>query len=272
MGKSARLREEDWRDLLNLVGECRELGDDPHGWRSHLLGRLSALADAEVGMAVEGAGCRELAPRDLGVVTTSRASAFDPSAHAEHLAGFRNDPDYAPSMLRYLARMAQQDGVCLSRTGFMEDRDWYPSFDYQVIQKALGADHMLYCFREIPRTEGQESSGLILMRNPGRRDFSPRELAIVREAQAALAPMVGGPLSRFADPSPMSLPPRVRQVLACLLEGDGDKQVAARLRLSVYTVNEYTKILFRHFGVNSRTELLARWIRRGWQSPSTEVG
>ena len=53
-------------------------------------------------------------------------------------------------------------------------------------------------------------------------------------------------------------------MLRCLLEGDSDKQVAARLRLSPATVNEYTKRIYRHFRVTSRAELLARWVRRGW--------
>jgi DNA-binding CsgD family transcriptional regulator len=54
----------------------------------------------------------------------------------------------------------------------------------------------------------------------------------------------------------------VRQVLRALLEGDGDKQIARRLGLTRYTVNQYVKSLFRHFGVQSRAELLARWVRR----------
>ena len=58
--------------------------------------------------------------------------------------------------------------------------------------------------------------------------------------------------------------PRVRQVLQCLLEGDSDKQIACRLSISRFTVNQYTKIIYGHFGVQSRTELLARWVRRGW--------
>ena len=79
-----------------------------------------------------------------------------------------------------------------------------------------------------------------------------------------LAPLVGGPLAWFAEPQPSQLPPRVRQVLRCLLEGDGDKQAAARLGISPHTVNVHTKAIFRHFGVQSRAELLARWVRRGW--------
>jgi DNA-binding NarL/FixJ family response regulator len=60
------------------------------------------------------------------------------------------------------------------------------------------------------------------------------------------------------------LSPRLRQVLRCLLEGDADKHVAARLCLTRNTVNQYAKVLFRHFGVRSRAKLLARWARRGW--------
>jgi DNA-binding CsgD family transcriptional regulator len=75
---------------------------------------------------------------------------------------------------------------------------------------------------------------------------------------------VGGPLARFSDPSPCDLAPRVRQVLALLLQGDGDKQIASRLKISPHTVNQYLKTLYRHFRVESRAELLARWIRRGW--------
>jgi len=58
------------------------------------------------------------------------------------------------------------------------------------------------------------------------------------------------------------LSPRLREVLGWLLEGEGEKQVAARLRLSGPTVHQYATALYRHFGVGSRAELLARFIRR----------
>jgi DNA-binding NarL/FixJ family response regulator len=88
-----------------------------------------------------------------------------------------------------------------------------------------------------------DSSGVILCRAFGRLDFGGRDRAIVREAHAALAPLVGGALARYDEPSPLDLPPRSRQVLACLLEGDGDKQVAARLGMSPLTINVHTKAI-----------------------------
>jgi DNA-binding CsgD family transcriptional regulator len=58
------------------------------------------------------------------------------------------------------------------------------------------------------------------------------------------------------------LSPRMRQTLERLLSGDGEKQVAARLKLSPHTVHVYVKALYRHFDVSSRGELLAKCLGR----------
>lgn len=133
-----------------------------------------------------------------------------------------------------------------------------------MIQKTFRADHILWCFRQIPGARAGECSGIILNRRAGAPNFGPRDRSIVREAHAALSPLIGGPLARYADPSPLDLSPRARQVLACMLEGDGDKQIALRMALSTHTVNQYAKAIYRHFRVQSRPQLLARWVRRGW--------
>jgi DNA-binding NarL/FixJ family response regulator len=54
------------------------------------------------------------------------------------------------------------------------------------------------------------------------------------------------------------LSPRMRQTLELLLAGDSEKQVAHKLKLSQHTVHVYAKSLYKHFGVSSRGELLAR--------------
>jgi DNA-binding NarL/FixJ family response regulator len=78
-----------------------------------------------------------------------------------------------------------------------------------------------------------------------------------------LGRLIGLVLVPAGDPySPTKLPPRVRQTLACLLEGDSQKEVAARLGLSWETVHQYVKALYRHYRVASRAELLARVLRR----------
>ena len=58
------------------------------------------------------------------------------------------------------------------------------------------------------------------------------------------------------------LSPRQRETLRHLLTGDGEKQVAAKLGVSKHTVHIYVKALHKHFGVSSRSELLAKCLGR----------
>jgi DNA-binding CsgD family transcriptional regulator len=54
------------------------------------------------------------------------------------------------------------------------------------------------------------------------------------------------------------LPPQLAPVLARLLEGESEKQVADRLGISPHTVNRHVQRLYRRFGVHSRGELMSR--------------
>jgi DNA-binding NarL/FixJ family response regulator len=71
--------------------------------------------------------------------------------------------------------------------------------------------------------------------------------------------------ARPAAPPPDQLPnlsPRMRQTLERLLLGDSEKQIAAHLGVSRHTVHVYVKALYKGFGVCSRGELLARFVRQ----------
>ena len=67
-----------------------------------------------------------------------------------------------------------------------------------------------------------------------------------------------------AGPSvdPEALPPRVRRVLRCLLDGLSEKEAARALRLTPHTVHSYVKILYQRLGVRSRAQLLARCFKQ----------
>jgi DNA-binding CsgD family transcriptional regulator len=59
----------------------------------------------------------------------------------------------------------------------------------------------------------------------------------------------------------IKLSPRQQQTLELLLAGDSEKQIARKLKLSPHTVHVYVKAIYRSFGVNSRAELLARFVQ-----------
>lgn len=264
MPKSAALRATDVRAVCNLVGECRERGDDPVQWRTHFAAGVGRLAGVGFVITAEMGGCSGRR-QDLGTAVWGWENGYDLGAWLRMLSIFRKNPLYNPLINAYLARRAHAAGECLSRTDLLSDAEWHRQEDYLALHRSVGVDETLVCFSPVPGA-GDEVSEVFLCRDLGGRDFSARDRAIVREAMAAVAPLVGGPLARFGEPSPADLAPAARRVLRCLLEGDADKQVAARLGLTRHTVNGYAKDIYRHFGVTSRPELLARWLRRGWGS------
>lgn len=58
----------------------------------------------------------------------------------------------------------------------------------------------------------------------------------------------------------LNLPPRQRQTLERLLQGDSEKQIALRLKLSPHTIHSYVKALHKRLSVSSRGELLSRFL------------
>jgi DNA-binding CsgD family transcriptional regulator len=119
-------------------------------------------------------------------------------------------------------------------------------------------------------------SVITIHRALGEREFSPRERQLLRFFHAELGRLVGHALVSVTEPDPHKLSPRMRQTLACLLEGETEKQVAARLGLSHATTHQYVMALYRHFAVTSRAQLMAHVIRRMgrglWRSaPAPEI-
>jgi DNA-binding CsgD family transcriptional regulator len=264
MSKSSLLRVSDVRTVYELVGECRELGDDPTGWRRHLLARAAHLMGAAVTIEYEG---RFLHPFRLdGIIewgwdTTGFDRAIFVRIHEEYT---RLGAEFNPMVHAYFSKRDAGRGPCLSRSDVLSDSQWYRSRYYQHWHAAVGIDALMYCMLPMPASGSLLDNLLVFVRPLGESDFTTRHRAIARELHEKITALIGGPLAGFHEPSPADLPPRVRQTLQCFLEGDSDKQAARRLSLGRHTINQYAKAIFAHFGVSSRTELLARWIRRGW--------
>lgn len=63
-----------------------------------------------------------------------------------------------------------------------------------------------------------------------------------------------------------ALAPRVRQTLDRMLAGDSEKEIGVCLGVSRHTVHVYVKMLYRHFDVNSRGELLSRFVLEAYRN------
>ena len=118
---------------------------------------------------------------------------------------------------------------------------------------------------------GRKRQPLVRVSRPGLEPASPSDRAAERRRMLAelcklLGAQAGKPASVAATsavtPIDPALPRRQRQTLELLLQGDGEKQIAAKLKLSQHTVHIYVKSLHKRFAVSSRSELLARFIPR----------
>ncbi|OJW15638.1 MAG: hypothetical protein BGO49_15430 [Planctomycetales bacterium 71-10] len=262
MAKSSYPRGADYRSIYNLIGECRELGDDPRLWREHLLAWAARTAGAPVANEYEAL----LRPTVISGVTGwgwgGSGLEIDYWLKLNEIFA-RRGLDYNPMIPAYIAATERGEGPCLSRPDMVSDADWYGTEYFQSYHGPSRADVMMYSI--IPQPNGM-NMGVVLVRPIGDRDFSKRSKVVVGMAHLLIAPLVGGALAGYSDPSPSDLSPRTRQVLRCALEGDSDKQIAARLGMARNTVNHYVKQIYAHFHVQSRPELLARWLRHGWGS------
>jgi DNA-binding NarL/FixJ family response regulator len=130
-----------------------------------------------------------------------------------------------------------------------------------------GVDHQLTSIYQV--SDDGAISGIGVNRAIGERDFSPREQQLLNFFHQEIGGLIRRSLVSGMEPGPEKLSPRLRQTLACLLEGDSEQQVAARLGLSRPTTHQYVIALYRHFNVRSRAQLLAHVIKRmgggGWK-------
>jgi DNA-binding CsgD family transcriptional regulator len=162
-------------------------------------------------------------------------------------------------MLSAMQGLLNCKGLC-SRDQAVDDRTWFDSPFYNESLRLWEFDEMLASVCDLPG--GRRQNAVIAFRQLGGGIFRRRERRLVRLLHRELGRHFGMALATLDDPSPSDLTPRLRDTLRCLLEGDGEKQVAARLGVSTLTVHCYVKALYRHFGVASRPELLAYFLRR----------
>ena len=130
------------------------------------------------------------------------------------------------------------------------------------IPARAAATHLVHClWCDPPDCQARIVTCLCVERAPDvRQPFTGRERALLHIAHTEASWIYQGDVL-LATRGGMSVSPRQRQVLDYLLAGHGEKQIADKLRLSPNTVHHHIKALHRHFGVSTRSELLAKWVK-----------
>jgi DNA-binding CsgD family transcriptional regulator len=249
MAKSDLLRFQDVRDAYRLIGECRDLGSDPALWQRQMLEGLCRLIGAPAAAGGEG--------RVGGISVFD--TGFDSSGHERLMAYTHDLAPRADPILGALQRVHRRL-VTRTRRQLVSNAVWYRSAAFNDYHRPANLDDQLTSVYQV--SEGGAISLISLHRALGEGEFSPRQQRLLDFFHGELGPLIGQSLASHAEPSFDRLSRRLRETLACLLEGDSEKQVASRLGLSQATIHQYVTALYRHFNVGSRAQLLATFMRR----------
>jgi len=163
---------------------------------------------------------------------TAYASGLDANC-VELLAAYHRERELIADPLFTAFDFASGAPATRNQSQLVSDHEFHRSRIYDKYYRWTGVEHRLASLCQ--PSAAAPVSVIVLIRPPGDRDFSVRERQLVNFFHQEIGPLVGRALVSVAAPSAAQLSPRLRQTLAFLLEGDSEKQVAARLGLSAAT-------------------------------------
>lgn len=214
-----------WVGAVRLLDEASADGDPQHGWRGRVVRPL---------------------------MVTPRLSAKT----AEAVRGQDTDPGMTT---RALTAEAGRFRVRRLHDGFVDFAAFEKTEHYRRLYAAVGIVDRIWVF--VPVGDDAEVCFLFDLMNTERRfDASHAELA--GKAARALKwfhrqTLLTHGLMLASSP----LTPSERDVLRHLLTGKSEKQIAAELGRAYATTHQHVKGIFRKFGVKSRSEIMALWLR-----------
>lgn len=250
--------------VIRLVREVCDLWDDPRAWREHLLRGACRILDGNVGSmhALTFAGNQH------GVETLAVVGLPPELAALVHASGdLVRDRDLdevgrqiMPGITKLFETYRREGSATAVRSDLVDRETFYAAPMYTQFRKPLDCDDYVVSLRSVDIPERAEV--IDIDRPHGAAPFGPRELVLLKLLHDEIAPLVGVRLATESHLSRDGLSRRLNETLQHLLKGRSEKQVAAELGVSARTVHDYVSTLYRHFGVNSRAELMAYFIRR----------
>jgi DNA-binding CsgD family transcriptional regulator len=213
---------------------------------------------------------------------TLATAADDPESGAR-LFGLDN-PLVKPFIQQAASRNLEP--TALARVEAVVDRQWYRSSFFRRFLAPMGLDDCILSIVPLPGM--QPFIAVVCLSGPLTRPtdrrqrrgaeafFTPHQRRIVEIAHSQLrwvyysqpAPVEerrSASLQMICPTGPQleKLAPRYQRILNHLLGGGSEKEVASQLGLSRFTVHEYIRAIYKQLNVNSRSELMARWVQTG---------
>lgn len=255
MGKSQRLRFRDVRAIYELLGEMRDVGSDPKAWRSHMLTAGSRLINADVAMTMDMRNAGMYLPVELiDPITTGWQSPLEETRYYSYFADYKMVDD--PGAHAVFAAHKRGWLAAAGRREMVDDQTWYGSPIVSDVRRGGGVDDFVFSSAFLAPTM---LHGFIFYRRWEHKPFEARELRLIRLLHTSLLRMIfRGAGQREALCKKYELSPRLAHALELHISARSAKQISAEMKVTLHTLNGYTKLLYDRLRVSSRMELMHR--------------
>lgn len=146
----------------------------------------------------------------------------------------------------------------VSRSLLWSDETWYSSEFFQQQLRPLGWNEWITA---VHYNSADTWYCLSFFRRIQKPRFDSREeqiVDVVMEGVSWLYPQVS---EAIPAESFVGLSPRQRVVMLMLLDGMARKDIASSLGVTLHTINDHVKAVYQRFGINSATELAAKFLQ-----------
>ena len=249
--------EHDVRAIVRLLGDVAQQTGGVAARKRALMDGLGRLVGADHWIWTISRGMRSGMPMTVGLIH----SGFDDEQLAALMAGSQDLEAPPPENEMALTEFLRGEHFTRTRQQWISDERWYGSTHVQKYRQPARMDHFIFSIMPLNESGDDDLiSGIGLHREFGREPFTDRDRRIAHIVTSEVPWLHYAELPGEASRQVPALTPRQRTVFGLLIEGKPRRTIATSLGISPHTVNDHVKAIYRHFDVNSRSQLMHRFM------------
>lgn len=245
------ISEDDARAIVRLLGDVAVLEGTLNDKRSALMTGLADLVKADAWIWCVPA---HTVPGAHPALAVFLKGGFRDEEYGALLKALEH-PDMGPLQESFAREFVAQDAQFTRlRQQIVTDEEFLAT-EVAPLWKAANFGPLILSAR--PKADGRVSA-IGIYRHYDRPAFTERESKIAHILLSEVG-WLHEEMPRLPEGEVISLSPRLRQVMNCLLVGKSRKEIAGQLGLSVHTLGDYIKQIYQRFGVRSHPALLRKF-------------
>ena len=252
MSSEFPLTEDDVLSIVRILGDVAAMSPNADLRRTFLMKEAAGLVGTDTWV---WAVSPLLEPDKQPVYIFQQTGGFDEARMSRFLMAVEHPETGAITAPLAEAMIKANGQVTRHLDQFDPDRAFRNSTGWPAWTEA-GISHVMITLHPLP---GYGVSCIGFYRNLGSPPFTERDCRIAHILLSEVPLLHQAGLPHHASQTVPQLPPRCRLIINQLVQGLSRKDIASHLGLSLSTVNGYTKTIFKHFGVHSQSELIARF-------------